>query len=177
MPLDRANPPPGALPLLVTQYAITGHPRRSEHWAFVIARSAREGDLHELRGNKDSFTYVVERNARFAAAIAIRGGVHVGWVQPTPAGLKHFIGVLQTEVPVIHCDPLWDSQNWTIEALRALKDAGFVFRNVSESSLRKEMRDERERWECADDVVYERLFADGELCTSPISPTSTTFRH
>ncbi|KAI0315839.1 hypothetical protein OF83DRAFT_1173437 [Amylostereum chailletii] len=158
--MDPTYKPPHGLPLIVAQYAIAGHTRRTEHWAFIVLRSRRKGDIHELRGNSDSFTYVTERDTPFAIADALRGGCHVGYVPKEPEGQSMFRSVLEHEVRVVRADAHWDCQNWIVEGLRALKEAGIVFRGMCEAKVRKELLEEMERWESADDAVYERLFPE-----------------
>ena len=104
--------------------------------------------------------YGVERDAPFTHADALRGGCHVGWISADGEHLENLRRILENDVRVVRADAHWDCQNWIVEGLRALKEAGYVFRGMGEAKLRRELQEEMERWERADDAVYERLFPE-----------------
>jgi len=43
--------------LIVAQFSIKGHPRRTEHWSIVVLFNQNDGYVFELVGNYDTFTY------------------------------------------------------------------------------------------------------------------------
>lgn len=67
-------------PLLVLQRRIEGHPTRTEHWYFIVVISKSVGEIHELRGNYDTFTYVSERENNWAKSGSLCGGCLVGFI-------------------------------------------------------------------------------------------------
>ena len=66
------------------------------------------------------------------------------------------------EVPIIRNHPEeFDCQVWVIESLRLLKEAarpGVEIKLVSERGIRKELKEEKERWELGEDTLEDRLF-------------------
>lgn len=145
-------------PLLVVQHHIEGHPTRTEHWGFIIMLNASDGEIHELRGNFDTFTYVSEAKKGWAFSRGLCGGCLVGYVSPST--LPHIPAILK-EVMVVRNDMAFDCQTWVILALRMLKQKGVVFNDMNEQKLRYELAAEIEREETRHDVVYERIVAGG----------------
>ena len=44
-------------PLVVAQYRIEGHPRRTEHWSLIAIMSKGNARVYEIIGSYDSFAY------------------------------------------------------------------------------------------------------------------------
>lgn len=148
---------PEKYPLVVAQYVINGHFRRTEHWAIVVLKSRLHAQLFELKGNSDSFCFATSYHTSFERARDLRGGAHVGWISSWD-DLSWLTERLKS-VPVVKGDRMWDCQNWTVEALRLLKKDGVVFQHVKEDWLRMELRMDLERSETGmDATVEERLF-------------------
>ncbi|KAA1469201.1 hypothetical protein DENSPDRAFT_772818 [Dentipellis sp. KUC8613] len=143
------------LPLIVAQYPITGHLRRSEHWALVVLQSRMVGRIFELRGNSDSFTYIAEDTRTFERSPDLRGGCQVGWVAPDAV---EWLTQRIAAIPVVRNDRNWDCQNWMLAVLQLLKGDQLVFPYVAEGWLRQELRADLERSERGEDTVEERLF-------------------
>jgi len=57
-------------PLIVAQYAIEGHIRRTEHWGLVVLESSNVGHVFELVGNTDTFAYQTKLSPRFQSPTA-----------------------------------------------------------------------------------------------------------
>jgi hypothetical protein len=148
------------LPVIVAQYELAGHARRTEHWAIAVLFSTKEAQIFEILGNKDTFEYVPSRRYRFNESSRFRGGCLVGrmeedWVESAKAKLR--------DVPVIIGSNSWDCQDWTMEALRLLRDEGLIVRGsdcarIVEQDIREELGREKERWEEADDTIEAKLF-------------------
>lgn len=109
--------------------------------------NASDGQVHELRGNYDTFTYVFDC-----------GGCLVGYVPPST--FPRLPEILR-EVAVVRNDSRFDCQNWILLALRVLKEKGIVFGDMNEQKLRYELAADMERDETGHDVVYERIKAGG----------------
>lgn len=149
-------PTKNVYPLIVAQYAIKGHRRRTEHWALVLLYSRLHGLKLELKGNTDTFTYLTERLTAFERAQDLRGGCLVGWVDAER--VQALVDRLK-KVRVRRNDPAWDGQDWVMEALRALKEEHMVFSRVDENWLRTELMEDLERSESGlGETVEERLF-------------------
>jgi hypothetical protein len=145
-------------PLIVAQYAIEGHPRRTEHWSLVALESQRIGHVFELVGNLDTFAYVPKSVSRFGYSTRLRGGCRVGSIARDKLDwLKETLN----EVIVVRNNPDFDCQTWVIDALRLVKgSSGVEISNVSERGIREELIQEKERWEQAEPTIEERLYAN-----------------
>lgn len=152
---------PEKYPLIVAQYVLHGHFRRTERWALVVLKSRLHAQVFELLGNSDSFCLCTSYQTTFERAPDLRGGAHVGWVTVSSwdeIDRGWFIERLKS-VPVVRGDRMWDGQNWTMDALRALKKDGVVFPYVRDDWLRRELSDDLERSECGmEATVEERLY-------------------
>ncbi|KAF8657843.1 hypothetical protein AX16_002159 [Volvariella volvacea WC 439] len=144
-------------PLIVAQFAIAGHPRRTEHWNIIALKNRKQGRVFELVGNYDTFTYLPRNVESFSKALEYRGGVHVGDIEATAEAVTSLEEKLR-EIPVVRHDPNHDSQTWVVEALRQLRSDGIVFTSMNEEAVRAELAKDMERWDGGDDTVEERLF-------------------
>lgn len=142
-------------PLIVAQYPIIGHIRRSEHWNLIVMKSLKEVYVYELTGNHDSYAYISRAEGSFGSSQTMRGGCQVGTIAEEK--LIWLEKRLQ-DVRVVRHDPDFDCQTWVMEAIRMLKDDGVDILDVTERSIRAELALELERWEVADDTIEERLF-------------------
>lgn len=155
--LHSVSPPMPTYPLIVAQYSILGHPRRTEHWNLVALKSRREGRIFELVGNYDTFAYVPRDTHSFNKVIDYCGGCHVGWIDATPERLMWLEEKLK-EVLVIRHDPSFDSQTWVVDVLRLLRGEGVVFPSANEEAVRDELAKDVLLWDLGEETVEERLF-------------------
>lgn len=146
-------------PLIVAQYEITGHHRRTEHWNLTVLVSPNVSHTFEVRGNSDTFTYVHDTvSVPIGSIPSYRGGCHVGEVPST--SIDRLDERLKRDVAVIRLDLSWDCQDWVLAALRLLRDDGIAFKTVNQAYVRKELQEDMARWEEGDDTVEERHFSN-----------------
>lgn len=146
-------------PLVVAQYELKGHPRRTEHWALAALHSAMDANIYQIEGGITNYSYQPSMHNTFQRSQKLRGGCLVGSVLSTK--LDRLQALLQN-VPVIRNDERWDCQVWIIEALRYLKSArepGITVVESSESAIREELKQEQARWADGEDMLEDRLFA------------------
>jgi len=150
------------LPLLVAQFELKGHPRRTEHWRLVALASPSTIHIFEVRGNTDSYTYVPEFNFQtpLYKISSYRGGCHIGNL---PEGSLEAVKEKLTEVPIVKYDSSWDCQVWVMEAIKLLKEDGYIFPHVTEGNVRLELAEDMNLWQEAEDTVDERLLADARV--------------
>ncbi|KAJ6451472.1 hypothetical protein C8R47DRAFT_1170048 [Mycena vitilis] len=148
-------------PLIIAQYNLVGHARRTEHWSLAALVDKRQAFVMQVIGNSDSFSYQPKLAKSFAASRSLRGGFLVGRI---PADKADDLQNMLREVPVIRYDKRWDCQTWVMDALRYLKDSSraewieWAMTGIDETSIREELARERARWEDSDDTLEERLF-------------------
>lgn len=146
------------VPIIVAQYALRIHPRRTEHWSLAILYSLNEVEIHEVQGMLDTFHYeTFRKSTSFLRSITLCGGCHVGNI---PWDLLDAVRKALKDVPVVRHDESWDCQTWVVHALRSLRDFGIIFAHVNEARIRQELAEDRERWENGEDAVYERLYVE-----------------
>lgn len=141
-------------PIVVAQHRIEGHPRRTEHWNLVVMTSGDSARTFELVGNTDTFAYYNTVVDRFSQSQMLRGGCQVGEIPP------HRLGWLASklkEVQVIRNNLDFDCQTWIMNCIWLLKETGIIYSCVNERFIREELKKENERWETAEDTVFERL--------------------
>jgi len=143
-------------PLVVAQYRIEGHPRRTEHWSLIAVMSKGNARAYELAGNYDTFLYSPCEVNGFGRSQSLRGGCKVGEIQ------TNSLDWLATElelVEVVRNNPDFDCQTWVMNAIWLLKETatGIIDSHVSERFIREELKMENERWEVADDTLFERM--------------------
>lgn len=143
-------------PLVLLQYNIEGHPRRTEHWSLVVPLSRSSAHIFQLEGNYDTFRYEYSYVDKFSESSSMRGGVRIGEIRPDAVlWLKEKL----RDVRVVRHDPEFDCQNWVLEAIQLLKDVGgIIYSGITERGVRHELYEEKERWEVADDTIIERLY-------------------
>lgn len=146
------------LPILILQYSIKGHVRRTEHWSIAVITDTRSSSarIFEMKGNTDTFAFGAKDVRNIAASRSYCGGVQVGEVDAKElASLEDWLKAID----VRHSDPQWDCQDWVMDALRELKmdERGIVFDNMTEKYIRKEMDEEKERDQTGQDIVHDRL--------------------
>ncbi|KAG6813702.1 hypothetical protein H0H92_008109 [Tricholoma furcatifolium] len=132
----------GSMPLIVAQYDLQGHPRRTEHWSLVALSDAQNGYEFELSGNWNNFQYKAGRITCFGRTPALRGGCHVGSVPP---GRIEWLRERLRDVEVVYNDVNFDCQDWVLGALRMLQADGMGIRLTSEVNIRRELAVERVR--------------------------------
>ncbi|KAI0056469.1 hypothetical protein BV25DRAFT_1577251 [Artomyces pyxidatus] len=159
MSTSATTPPPDSLPLLVAQYAITGHFRRTEHWSLIVPKSRAEATLFELHGQMDAFVYKTEPLTAFSSAPDLRGGVQVGWV-PRARLEDGSVSELLARGRIVRNDRDFDCQLWIMEALESLRKEGWLFETVNEDWVREELKLDYTRWEKGEDTVDKRLFPE-----------------
>jgi len=147
-------------PLIVAQYNRGDRsPLGSEHWALVLFETHDRVHTFQLLGNKDTYGYQPGYHYRFTHSQSYRGGCLVGEVRSDKVS---WVREKLYHVPIIRGDETrFNCQIFVIEALRLLKyenQNGVVIREVSMGNIRRELENERERWESADATVDERLF-------------------
>lgn len=143
-------------PLVLLQYNIEGHPRRTEHWSLVVPLSRSSAHIFQLEGNYDTFRYEYSYVDKFSESSSMRGGVRIGEIRSDAVlWLKEKL----RDVRVVRHDPEFDCQNWVLEAIQLLKDVGgIIYSGITERGVRHELYEEKERWEVADDTIIERLY-------------------
>ncbi|TFK31865.1 hypothetical protein BDQ12DRAFT_693388 [Crucibulum laeve] len=146
------------LPIIVAHYDLQGHPRLTEHWNLAILASHQTVHIFEVRGNSDSFTYMPELNiaSPLNQMSNYRGGCHVGYM---PADSVERIREKLRDVPVVKYGSYWDGQIWCMNAIKLLKEEGYIFPKMNEPHVRKELAEDMERWQQAEDTIDERLLA------------------
>ena len=145
-------------PLILLQYNIEGHPRRTEHWSLVVPLSRSHAHVFQLEGNYDTFRYEYSYDNKFSESesSSMRGGVRIGEIQPDAV---LWLREKLREVRVVRHDPDFDCQNWILEAIQCLKDVGgIIYSGITERGVRQGLYEEKERWEAADDTILERLY-------------------
>lgn len=148
------------LPLVVAQYNLESHPRRTEHWALAVLRSRLKAEIFEVAGTSDTFNYAPRCDDTFSRHPQLRGGCLVGRVRSDR--LDWLREALGNSVAIIRYSDAWDCQDWVMDALRYLKDRaedGVEVRIARERAIREELVLERERWDTAEDTIEERLFS------------------
>jgi hypothetical protein len=143
------------LPLIIAQYAIYGHPRRTEHWALVALQSKHNGREFQIVGNTDTFTYDSGDVSEFSASSTLRGGCLVGYVA---ANSLDRLDEKLRGIKIIRGDPNFDCQTWVISALEAIDSDGIQITERREEPIRTELKLDKARWDVAEDTVEERLF-------------------
>ncbi|KAF9034487.1 hypothetical protein BDZ89DRAFT_1012028 [Hymenopellis radicata] len=145
------------LPVIISQYELLAHPRRTEHWALAVITDIVLGSarVFQLIGGMDSFCF---ESADFTidADNKYCGGVQVGEVAASDIpNLEKWLRA----VPIHRHRTDWDCQDWVIDAVRALSmdNRGIVFANTTERSIRAELEEEKERWQTGQDLLHERL--------------------
>ncbi len=73
---------PSKLPILVLQYSISGHVRRTEHWSLAVITDIQTSSarIFEVQGNMDSFTFESKDVRNISSSKSFCGGVQVGEV-------------------------------------------------------------------------------------------------
>ncbi|KAF9011811.1 hypothetical protein BDQ17DRAFT_1233188 [Cyathus striatus] len=144
------------IPLIIAQYEMKGHPRRTEHWNLIALASPSRVHVFELRGNVNTYFYTAEFNVRanLSSVPTYRGGCHVGQI---PVHALQSIKILLAQIQIVKFEPSWDCQVWVMEGVKLLKEHGFVFPQVIESYVRRELAEDMERWNLVEDTVDERL--------------------
>jgi len=141
-------------PLIISQFALVGHPRRTEHWNIVALISKDQGRVFELVGNYDTFTYVAKTIPFSSRMVDYRGGFLLCDIARDKLDwLEELLGA----VTIIRHNPEFDCQTWVVSGVWKLQEEGLVPRDVTENSIREELEQEKERWEVADDTIVERF--------------------
>jgi len=123
-------------PLVVAQYDLQGHPRRTEHWSLAVLFSEAHAHIFEVVGNTDTFVYAPKRVNRFASSDRLRGGCHIANIR---GDLIPWLEDKLREIPIIRNNPEWDCQTWVMEALRWMKYNGLVTTDIGERYIRTEL--------------------------------------
>src|ERR1700733_5655268 len=131
-------------PLIVIQYPITGHIKRTEHWSIVAMKSLQEAYVFEVVGNFDTYAYVPRFDSDFGSSPETRGGCQVGTIAEEKLG---WLERRLREVRVVRYDTEFDCQTWVMDAIRMLQDDGVVMKHVNERRIRAELALESEKWE------------------------------
>jgi hypothetical protein len=141
-------------PLIISQFALLGHPHRTEHWNIVAVISQEEARVFELAGNYDTFTYAPKTIPFSTRMVDYRGGFLLcGIAQEELEYLQTLLGT----ITIVRHNPEFDCQTWVVLGVRKLQEEGLVPRDVTETMIREELEREKERWELADDTILERL--------------------
>ncbi|KAJ7897290.1 hypothetical protein B0H14DRAFT_3425323 [Mycena olivaceomarginata] len=135
------------LPLIVVQYELYGHVRRGEHWVLAAV------------------TDIETASARVLNIIGEE------WGGPGRISVACFVGTVPHDklpaleqwvraVPIHRGQPMWDCQNWVIEAIRELRmdNRGIVLKGMSEAHIRECLAEEKERAETGESLIHERGF-------------------
>ncbi|KZW01986.1 hypothetical protein EXIGLDRAFT_760217 [Exidia glandulosa HHB12029] len=146
------------LNLVVAQYEIQGHPRRTEHWALVVLHNKHVADIYEIVGGITNYRLQPKRVTSYSRAASLRGGCHVGYIAST--SLEQLLAYLQ-QVRVVRNSVDWDCQTWVWEALVHLRSARlpqFRINIFEDHKIRHELAQEMERWNGSEDLLEDRLF-------------------
>ena len=108
-------------PLIVAQYDLQGHHRRTEHWSLVVMFNLNDAHVFEIIGNTDTYEYVPRPIARFSSSNKLRGGCQIGMIRRDLIG---WLEVRLRQVQIIRNNPQWDCQDWVMEAIRWMKWMG-----------------------------------------------------
>lgn len=159
--------PPGTVPILLAQFY---QPHGGEHWTLNVIESP--GCIHtfEIRGNRDSYTYIHDRMKNLDRVESYRGGCHVGNV---PKDKVEEMRTKLKEVVINKQEPRWNPQIWVLDSIKLLKEEGWAFNGLSEGFTRRELQKDMMRWDSVDDTVFERLLEEMKT-GSPVTPTPIT---
>lgn len=158
---------PGTFPIILTQfYQLNGN----EHWTLNVVESSQCIHTFEIRGNRDSYTYVYDRMKNLDRVESYRGGCHVGNVPRD--GVKEMRMKL-TEVVIHKQEPWWTPQMWILDCIKHLRDMDWAFTGLNEMFLRRELQKDLLRWDAVEDTVYERMLQELES-GHPVSPAKVT---
>jgi len=154
---------PGTFPIILTCFhQLNGR----EHWTLNVIESSQCIYTFEIRGNRDSYTYVSDQLKNLDRVDSYRGGCHVGNVPRD--GVKEMRTKL-TEVVIHKQEPWWSPQTWILDCIKHLRDIGWTFAGLNEMFLRRELQKDASRWELVEDTVYERMLQELES-GKPVSP-------
>ncbi|PFH54810.1 hypothetical protein AMATHDRAFT_343 [Amanita thiersii Skay4041] len=143
-------------PLIIAQYSIRGHPKRTEHWVLAALLSRTNARVYEIAGNYDTFTYSSSVVSDFGKSPDYCGGCYLANV---PGDKLEWVHKQLKDVEIIRYDSNFDSQVWVMSAIRHLKDEGVITeKDINERWVRDELSADKERWEVAEDTIEERLF-------------------
>jgi len=139
-------------PLIIAQFALEGHPRRTEHWNISAFISTEEAQIFELAGGIDSYTFLSSTVS--LRALECRGGFLLCRL---PSDRLAWLKELFSTIHIVRANTEFDCQTWVVAAVRKLQDEGYIPRDVTENKIRRELDREKERWEVAEDTLIERL--------------------
>ncbi|KAJ7361318.1 hypothetical protein DFH08DRAFT_684148 [Mycena albidolilacea] len=147
------------LPLVVVQYELYGHVRRSEHWVLAAVTDIETASARVLNiiGGTDTFQFNAKDVRGMGRSRTYLGGVLVGTVpQNKLPALEQWVRA----IPIHRGQPTWDCQNWVIEAIRELRmdNRGIVLKGISEAHIRECLAEEKERAETGESLIHERGF-------------------
>jgi hypothetical protein len=161
------NIPPGTLPIILAQF---DQPHGAEHWTLKVVESPESIHTFEIRGNRDSYTYVHDQMKNLDRVESYRGGCHVGNV---PGDKVEEMRLKLREVFINKQEPRWNPQIWVLDAIKVLKDEGWAFTGLNEAFTRRELHKDMLRWDLVEDTVYERVLQELET-GSPVTPVQVT---
>lgn len=140
-----------------TRSRILNHPRRTEHWSLAALISKRKAQVYEIIGGYTDFSYFTRLEGEYASPEDLRGACQIGDI---PADKVDWAGTELEKIPIIHNNPDFDCQNWVLNAISHLRRSGEVtiYPEANEATIRQELKEEDERWEAADDILFERLY-------------------
>lgn len=158
---------PGTIPILLAQF---DQPNGGEHWTLNVVESPDCIHTFEIRGNRDSYTYVHDQMKNLDRVESYRGGCHVGNI---PKEKVEEMRVKLKEVSINKQEPRWGPQVWVLDSIKVLKDEGWAFNGLTEIFTRRELQKDMLRWDAVDDTVYERLLQEMET-GRPVTPSPVT---
>lgn len=158
---------PGTFPLILAQFS---QPNGGEHWTLNVIESPDRIHTFEIRGNRDSYTYVHDRMKNIDRVESYRGGCHVGNV---PVDKVEAMRAKLKEVTINKQEPRWNPQIWVLDAIKAMKEEGWAFAGLNEVFTRRELQKDFLRWELVEDTVYERLLQEMDT-GEPVPPAPIT---
>ena len=157
----------GTFPIILTQFY---QPHGGDHWTLNVVESSQCIHTFEIRGNRDSYTYVYDQMKNLDRIESYRGGCHVGNV---PRDAVKEMRMKLSEVLIHKQEPWWTPQVWILDCIKYLKDENWTFSGLTEVFLRRELQKDLLRWDAVEDTVYERMLQ--ELVTGqPVSPATVT---
>ncbi|KXN89762.1 hypothetical protein AN958_05302 [Leucoagaricus sp. SymC.cos] len=166
-PTPTRNIPAGTFPIILAQF---DQPHGGEHWTLNVVESPECIHTFEIRGNRDSYTYVYDRMKNLDRVGSYRGGCHVGNVPKDKVEeMRHKL----KEVIINKQEPRWNQRVWVLDAVKILKDEGWAYTGLNEAFTRRELQKDMARWNLVEDTVYERLLQEIET-GRPVSAAPVT---
>jgi hypothetical protein len=104
-----------------------------EHWLFLI-QTTTWTLLHPTQGSPGDYFYPGKEQQMLGNLAGFKARVDIGRVGSDRLG--DFEDIVKSTRILIDLSSTWSCHDWCIEALKALRDAGFVDEHVTEEGIR-----------------------------------------